>query len=212
VIIDRGTLAAWVMRVAWWLELLYDALLTFIRSQPRMFCDETPLPRLDPGRKRTKLCQLSAEAVDDRLWNGPAPPAVAYIFAESRSAREVEGQLSSFAGVLQVDGYQAYKTMAKRRGKSNVAPMRLTFCVAYARRKFVDVVELTGSTEAVDPRQDRRGLLDRSKTARRKCRCPPDGTASRGSAEHEGTEDPSHRTKRRGVGKIGAWQGRELHA
>lgn len=149
VIIDRGTLGAWVTRVAWWLELLYDALLAFIRSQPRVFCDETPLPRLDPGRKRTRLCQLWAQAVDDRPWNGPAPPAVAYIFAESRSAREVEGQLSSFAGVLQVDGYQAYKTLAKRRGKSNVAPMRLAFCLAHARRKFVDVVKLTGSSDAL---------------------------------------------------------------
>ena len=149
VIIDRGTLGAWVMRVAWWLELLYDALTAFIRSQPRVFCDETPLPRLDPGRKRTKLCQLWAQAVDDRPWNGPAPPAVAYIFAESRSAREIEGQLSSFAGVLQVDGYQAYKTMVKRRGKSNVVPMRLAFCLAHARRKFVDVVKLTGSSEAL---------------------------------------------------------------
>ena len=108
-----------------------------------------PLPRLDPGRKRTKLCQLWAQAVDDRPWNGPAPPAVAYTFAESRSAREVEGQLSSFAGVLQVDGYQAYKTLAKRRGKSNIAPMRLAFCLAHARRKFVDVVKLTGSSEAL---------------------------------------------------------------
>ncbi|AVA25716.1 IS66 family insertion sequence transposase domain-containing protein (plasmid) [Rhizobium sp. NXC24] len=101
------------------------------------------------GRKRTKLCQLWAQAVDDRPWNGPAPPAVAYIFAESRSAREIEGQLSSFAGVLQVDGYQAYKTMVKRRGKSNVAPVRLAFCLAHARRKFVDVVKLTGSSEAL---------------------------------------------------------------
>ncbi|WOS64768.1 IS66 family transposase [Sinorhizobium fredii] len=149
VIIDRGTLGAWVTRVAWWLELLYDALTAFIRSQPRVFCDETPLPRLDPGRKRTKLCQLWAQAIDDRPWNGPAPPAVAYIFAESRSAREVEGQLSSFTGVLQVDGYQAYKAMAKRRGKSNVVPMRLAFCLAHARRKFVDVVKLTGSSEAL---------------------------------------------------------------
>jgi len=32
VIIDRGTLGAWVTRVAWWLELLYDALTAFIRS------------------------------------------------------------------------------------------------------------------------------------------------------------------------------------
>lgn len=108
-----------------------------------------PLPRLDPGRKRTKLCQLWPQAIDDCPWNGPAPPAVAYIFAESRSAREVEGQLSSFGGVLQVDGYQAYKTMAKRRGKSNVAPMRLAFCLAHARRKFVDVAKLTGSSEAL---------------------------------------------------------------
>ncbi|MDP9810038.1 transposase [Rhizobium tibeticum] len=149
VTIDRGTLGAWVTRVAWWLELLYDALLAFIRSQPRVFCDETPLPRLDPGRKRTKVCQLWAQAVDDRPWNGPAPPAVAYIFAESRSAREIEGQLSSFAGVLQVDGYQAYKTMVKRRGKSNITPMQLAFCLAHARRKFVDVVKLTGSSEAL---------------------------------------------------------------
>ena len=149
VTIDRGTLGAWVTRVAWWLELLYDALTAFIRSQPRVFCDETPLPRLDPGRKRTKVCQLWAQAVDDRPWSGPAPPAVAYIFAESRSAREIEGQLSSFAGVLQVDGYQAYKTVVKRRGKSNVAPMRLAFCLAHARRKFVDVVKLTGSSEAL---------------------------------------------------------------
>lgn len=147
--IDRGTLGAWVMRVAWWLELLYDALAAFIRSQPRVFCDETPFPRLDPGRKRTKVCQLWAQAVDDRPWNGPAPPAVAYTFAESRSAREVEGQLSSFTGVLQVDGYQAYKTMVKRRGKSNVVPMRLAFCLAHARRKFVDVVKLTASSEAL---------------------------------------------------------------
>jgi transposase len=149
VIVDRGTLGAWVARVAWWLELLYDALIAFIRSQPRVFCDETPLPQLDPGRKRTKVCQLWAQAIDDRPWNGPAPPAVAYTFAESRSAREVEGQLSSFAGVLQVDGYRAYKTMVKRRGKSNVAPMRLAFCLAHARRKFVDVVKLTGSSEAL---------------------------------------------------------------
>lgn len=74
---------------------------------------------------------------------------MAYIFAESRSAREIEGQLASFGGVLQVDGYQAYKTMAKRRRKSNVAPIRLAFCLAHARRKFVDVVKLTGSSEAL---------------------------------------------------------------
>lgn len=107
------------------------------------------MPRLDPGRKRTKVCQLWAQAIDDRPWNGPAPPAVGYIFSESRSAREAERQLASFNGVLQVDGYTAYKTLARHRGKSNSSPLRLAFCLAHARRKFVDVVKLTGSPEAL---------------------------------------------------------------
>ena len=148
--LDRGTLGAWVARVAWWLKPLYERLLAFIRSQPRVFCDETPLPRLDPGRKRTKRCQLWAQAIDDRAWQGPAPPAVGYIFAESRGAREIAGQLASFGGVLQVDGYAAYKTLAKRRRKTNSAPVRLAFCLAHARRKFVDVIKLTGSPEALE--------------------------------------------------------------
>ncbi|MDQ0304833.1 hypothetical protein J2S75_003883 [Ancylobacter polymorphus] len=114
-----------------------------------MFCDETPLPRLDPGRKRTKVCQLWAQAIDDRPWQGPAPPAVGYVFAESRGTGEIETQLSTFGGILQVDGYAAYKSLAKQRRKSNAAPLRLAFCLAHARRKFVEVVKTTSSTEAL---------------------------------------------------------------
>ncbi|WP_448955021.1 IS66 family transposase [Labrys neptuniae] len=147
--IDRGTLGGWVGRAAWWLKPLYERLLAFIRAQPRVFCDETPLPRLDPGRKRTKVCQLWAQAIDDRPWQGPAPPAVGYVFAESRGTAEIETQLSTFGGILQVDGYAAYKSLAKRRRKSNAAPLGLAFCLAHARRKFVEVVKTTGSTEAL---------------------------------------------------------------
>lgn len=70
VTIDLGTLVDWVIRAAWWPEPLYDKRLAFIRSQPKVFCDETPLPQLDPGRSRTKTCQLWAHAIDDRPWNG----------------------------------------------------------------------------------------------------------------------------------------------
>lgn len=147
--IDRGTLGGWVGRAAWWLKPLYERLLAFIRAQPRVFCDETPLPRLDPGRKRTKVCQLWAQAVDDRPWQGPAPPAVGYVFAESRGTGEIETQLSTFGGILQVDGYAAYKSLAKQRRKSNAAPLQLAFCIAHARRKFVEVVKTTGSSEAL---------------------------------------------------------------
>jgi len=61
----------------------------------------------------------------------------------------VEAQLKSFGGVLQVDGYGAYKTLEKRRRRSNAGPLRLAYCLAHARRKFVEVVKKTESSEAL---------------------------------------------------------------
>lgn len=55
--LDRATLAGWVKRAAWWLESLYQLLKT-IQASPRLLCDETPMPVLDPGRHRTRICQF----------------------------------------------------------------------------------------------------------------------------------------------------------
>ena len=53
-----------------------------------------PMPVLDPGRGRTKICQFWAHATDDRAWKGPAPPAVAYVFAGGRGKKEIMAQLA----------------------------------------------------------------------------------------------------------------------
>ncbi|WP_442872970.1 IS66 family transposase [Aurantimonas sp. C2-3-R2] len=100
---------------------------------------------LDPGRGRTKRCQLWAHAMDDRPWNGPAPPAVTYVFAASRSAAEIARQLADYDGILQVDGYAAYKSYARNRRHD----VPLAFCLAHARRKFVAVHKTTGSSFAI---------------------------------------------------------------
>ena len=138
--LDRTTLGLWLKRLAWWLRPLYDRQLQITHRQARIFCDETHLPVLDPGRGRTRRCQFWAHAMDDRPWHGPAPPAVTYVFAASRSAREIAGQLAAFDGILQVDGYAAYKAHARRTGKTVLA-----FCFAHARRRFVAVHKSTGS-------------------------------------------------------------------
>ena len=82
--LDRSTLSFWVGRACWWLEPLYERLLAKILGSTKIFADDTPLPVLDPGRGRTKTGRLWAYAVDDRPWNGPGPPAVAYVYAEDR--------------------------------------------------------------------------------------------------------------------------------
>jgi Transposase IS66 family len=112
-----------------------------IQAAPRVFCDETPMPVLDPGRRRTRICQFWAHAMDDRPWGGPSPPAVAYVFADGRGTDEIAGQLADFSGILQVDGYAAYKALARGHGGA----IQLAFCLAHARRKFVEVYKTTSS-------------------------------------------------------------------
>src|SRR5260370_37687582 len=79
--------------------------------------------------------------MDDRPWGGPSPPAVAYVFADGRGTEEIAGQLTGFSGILQVDGYAAYKALAREHGGA----IQLAFCLAHARRKFVEVYKTTQS-------------------------------------------------------------------
>ncbi|MGY3412817.1 hypothetical protein ACVWZV_008983 [Bradyrhizobium sp. GM5.1] len=110
---------------------------------------ETPLPVLDPRRGRTKVCQVWAIASDDRPWGGPAPPAVVYMFAEDRKAIRAKQLLGDYHGILQVDGYAAYKGLIKNGGHL----VQLGFCFAHARRKFWDVHVATKSPIAAEALQ-----------------------------------------------------------
>ena len=141
--IDRQTLARWMKQAAWTLKGLYSLQLATMHGHARLFCDETPVRMLDPGRGRTKVCQFWAHASDDRSWKGPAPPAVAYVFAGGRGKKEIASQLTDFEGVLQVDGYAAYASLAG--DKKTAGKIRLAFCLVHARRNFVDVHKTTNS-------------------------------------------------------------------
>jgi hypothetical protein len=52
-----------------------------------------------------------------------------------------------FTGVLQVDGYGAYKALVKRTAPGRI---RLAFCLAHARRKFVEVHKATTSPATLE--------------------------------------------------------------
>ena len=141
--LDRSTLARWMKQLAWMIKALYQLQLTQMHSYPRLFCDETRMPVLEPGQPHTKTCQFWTHAIDDRPWGGPAPTAVAYVFAQGRGKKEIASQLAGFEGVLQVDGYAAYTSLA--RDRQTAGKIRLAFCLAHARRKFVDVHKVTDS-------------------------------------------------------------------
>ena len=73
-----------------------------------MFADDTTLPVLDPGRGRTKTGRLWCYAVDNRTWNGPGHPAVAYVYSEDRKGEHPAEHLKGFRGLLQIDGYAGF--------------------------------------------------------------------------------------------------------
>ena len=85
---------------------------------------------LDPGRGRTKLGQLWAYARDDRPWGGPEPQGVAFVYAGDRAASSPALHLAGYRGVLQTDGYGAYKALAK------AGAVELAFCWTHTRRYF----------------------------------------------------------------------------
>jgi transposase len=131
--LDRSTLADWVGRGAWWLRPLHARLLNELRASPKLFADETTAPVLDPGRGRTKTGQLWAYARDDRPWGGPAPPAVAYVYAPDRKGERPVAHLRGFRGVLQVDGYAGYRALAEN------GQVQLAFCWSHVRRQFYEI-------------------------------------------------------------------------
>ncbi len=130
VVLDRSTLAHWTGTAAELLKPLHARLLEKLKASGKLFADETRAPVLDPGRGRTKLGQLWAYARDDRPWGGPAPPGVAFVYAGDRATSSPAQHLAGYRGVLQTDGYSAYKTLAKDDD------IELAFCWVHTRRYF----------------------------------------------------------------------------
>ena len=134
--IDRSTLAFWTGYAAAELKPIWTLMREELLTSSKLFVDETIAPVLDPGRGRTKTGYFWAIARDDRAWAGPDPPAVVYTYAPGRGAEHAIALLEGFSGVLQTDGYSAYKTLAGRNRQ-----VTLAHCWSHLRRKFFDLAK-----------------------------------------------------------------------
>jgi transposase len=135
--IDRSCLADWVGRSAFALKPIVARMLELLKRSTKLFCDETTVPVLDPGRGKTKTGYLWAITRDDRPWNGPDPPGVVYVYAPGRAGEYARQALRGFKGVLQVDGYIGYNALTDGRRKED--PLDLALCWAHWRRDFFDI-------------------------------------------------------------------------
>jgi transposase len=139
--LDRATLSDWMGRTAWWLTPLWQRLLDSVLSSPKLFCDDTRLPVLAPGKGKTRTGYLWGLARDDSPWQGELPPAMVYVYTEDRvwdRAREV---LADYTGVLQVDGWGGFKRLTGKQDAilEDATPVTLAFCWSHGRRQFFEI-------------------------------------------------------------------------
>jgi len=136
--IKRAILAFWVGYAAAELQPLCVRLRELILTAGKIAVDETVAPVLDPGRGCTKKGYFWAIARDDRPWGGTDPPAVAYTYAPGRGAVHALKLLDHYRGIVQCDGYAAYKTIANATSEEAIT---LAFCWAHLRRRFFDIAQ-----------------------------------------------------------------------
>jgi transposase len=132
--IGREVLADWTGTGALEIVPVVRRMREILLASSRLFADETTMPVLDPGRGKTKKGYAWAIARDDRPWGGTDPPAVVFHYAPGRGAEHAKGLLAGYPGILQCDGYGAYKTLAA----ANDA-ITLAFCWSHVRREFIEL-------------------------------------------------------------------------
>ena len=139
VILERSTLSFWMGYAAAEVAPVVARLRERLLASTRLFADETVVPVLDPGRGRTKQGYFWAIGRDDRPWGGTLPPAVVYSYAPGRGHSHAAALLGGYRGILQCDGYQAYKALSG--AKSADPSIILAFCWSHVRRGFYDLAK-----------------------------------------------------------------------
>ncbi len=140
-LVDRATLAFWVGYAAAEVAPVVARLREMVLGSARVFADETTVPVLDPGRGRTKTGYFWTVARDDRPWGGTDPPAVVYSYAPGRGHQHAHALLGGYRGILQCDGYPAYKALAKAPPDADGHAVTLVFCWSHVRRGFTDLAK-----------------------------------------------------------------------
>jgi len=145
--LPRSTLADWVGRCGVELTPLVERLQACLLGHAVLHADETPVPMLSPGKKKTHRAYIWAYAT-----TRSAPiQGVVYDFQPSRSGKASRDFLAAWQGKLVCDDYQGYKA-GFANGITEVG------CWAHARRKFFELSE-RGDSPIADRALQMIGLL-----------------------------------------------------
>lgn len=128
--IPASSASDWIMRGWHQLRPLWELLRLVVTEQKYLQVDETPIKVLDRDDKK------GIHQGYMWLYHAPVDRLVLFDYKKGRDQSGPKEMLSGFKGIIQTDGYKVYETLYE-----NHPDIHLTFCMAHARRKFIDAVK-----------------------------------------------------------------------
>ena len=135
--LSRSVLAGWVEACCRLMAPLEEALRHYVLRSGKVHADDTPVPVLLPGNKKTKTGRLWVYVRDDRNAGSLQPAAVWFGYSPDRKGCHPQAHLSDFSGVLQADAYAGFNELYKPDREAGM--ITEAACWAHARRKIHDV-------------------------------------------------------------------------
>ena len=137
--LSRSTMSGWVLKMAELLAPLAGRIEAHVLAGEAIHTDDTVVPVMAPGLKRTKKGRLWAHVRDEQPWGSAIPPAVFYKYSPNRKGEHPQTHLKTYEGFLHVDGFTGYDRLFAKGKVKEVG------CMAHIRRKFVDIYDATFS-------------------------------------------------------------------
>jgi len=135
--LSRQTINAWTHAAAAWLMPIGQAIKRELLGNEVLQVDETPIRYLNPGHGKTSRGYLW-------VYLDPQSGTVYYDWQLGRGhdclldflGHDAVSDTILYAGLLQCDGYSAYRALAAR-----FVSIKLASCLAHIRRKFIEARE-----------------------------------------------------------------------
>jgi len=128
--VPASTASDWMMKGWQHLLPLWELLKLLILNQKYLQVDETPLKVLDRDHKN------GIHQGYVWVYNAPCDKLILFDYQKGRDHSGPKQMLEKYAGILQTDGYSVYEKLF-----GNHPDILLVYCMAHARRKFVDALK-----------------------------------------------------------------------
>ncbi|CAE6855069.1 IS66 family transposase IS883 [Paraburkholderia aspalathi] len=131
--LDPASMGRWVGQCEALVDPLVEALRRYAMGGIKIHADDTPIPVLAPGNKKTKTGRLWVYVRDDRRSGSKEPAAVWFAYSPNRQGVHPQRHLAGFSGILQAAAYSGFNELFQD------GSIREAACMAHARRKLYDI-------------------------------------------------------------------------